>query len=55
MHGPITRRDFLRTATAAAAGYNGYVGIEYEGKVLPEREGIRKSKELLDRCQERLA
>jgi len=30
------------------AGYNGYVGIEYEGHVLPERSRIQKSKELLD-------
>ncbi|MCW3463801.1 sugar phosphate isomerase/epimerase family protein [Chitinophaga nivalis] len=29
------------------AGYTGYIGIEYEGNVLPEEEGIRKTKELL--------
>ena len=30
-------------------GYSGYVGIEYEGDKLGEMEGIRKSKELLER------
>jgi len=33
------------------AGYNGYVGIEYEGRRLGEHEGIRKSKDLLVRLQ----
>ena len=48
--------DFLRMMKIVLdAGYKGYVGIEYEGKALPEREGIRKSKELLDRCAARLA
>lgn len=36
-------------------GYNGYVGIEYEGSRLSEFEGIRKSKELLERMQEKFA
>jgi len=30
-------------------GFNGYVGIEYEGSKLPEEEGIRKTKALLER------
>jgi sugar phosphate isomerase/epimerase len=37
------------------AGYNGYVGIEYEGHGLPEREGIQKSKEMLDRVHAKLS
>jgi len=32
-----------------SAGWSGIVGIEYEGSVLPEEEGIRKTKALLDR------
>jgi sugar phosphate isomerase/epimerase len=30
-------------------GYHGYVGIEYEGRKLPEYEGIKKTKALLER------
>ncbi len=30
-------------------GYNGFVGIEYEGRNLSEHEGIRRSKALLER------
>ncbi|MGD9720977.1 MAG: sugar phosphate isomerase/epimerase family protein [Pirellulales bacterium] len=33
------------------AGYNGYIGIEYEGKRLPEPDGIRATKKLLQRYQ----
>lgn len=32
-----------------SAGFKGYVGIEYEGSALPEKEGIRKTKALLER------
>jgi hydroxypyruvate isomerase len=32
-----------------AAGYKGYIGIEYEGSRLPEEDGIRMTKDLLDR------
>jgi sugar phosphate isomerase/epimerase len=32
-----------------AAGYKGYVGIEYEGEKLSEEEGIRATKALLER------
>ena len=31
-----------------AAGYRGHVGIEYEGKELPEPEGIKATKRLLE-------
>lgn len=34
-----------------AAGYRGYVGIEYEGESLPEDEGVRRTKALLDRVR----
>lgn len=38
-----------------AAGYNGYVGIEYEGNSLPADEGIRATKALLEKVRARLA
>lgn len=37
------------------AGYHGFVGIEYEGKNLSEMDGIRKTKELLERVRTQLA
>ncbi|QDU81473.1 Xylose isomerase-like TIM barrel [Polystyrenella longa] len=37
------------------AGYNGYVGIEYEGANLSEPEGIKATKALLDRVRDELA
>src|SRR5690606_18082894 len=30
-------------------GFKGYIGIEYEGKKLPEVEGIKATKQLLER------
>lgn len=36
------------------AGYHGYVGIEYEGKNLPEPDGIRASLKLLERVRQEL-
>ncbi|MFQ5792192.1 MAG: sugar phosphate isomerase/epimerase family protein [Acidobacteriota bacterium] len=36
------------------AGYRGYVGIEYEGQRLSEREGIRATKDLLERVRDEL-
>ncbi len=42
--------DFARMLDIVrAAGYTGYVGIEYEGTRLPEREGILAAKGLLER------
>lgn len=38
-----------------AAGYSGFVGIEYEGSVHEEYEGIRLTKQLLERLQRELA
>jgi hypothetical protein len=32
------------------AGFKGYIGIEYEGSKLPEDEGIKKTKALLERA-----
>jgi sugar phosphate isomerase/epimerase len=47
--GNETTIDFARTLNIVkAAGYEGYVGIEYEGERLPEREGILAAKALLE-------
>jgi hypothetical protein len=37
------------------AGYRGYVGVEYEGSRLPERQGIQATKDLLVRVRDELA
>ncbi len=37
------------------AGYRGYIGIEYEGKDLPEIEGIRLTQQLLSKYRSELA
>jgi sugar phosphate isomerase/epimerase len=40
-------RRFLRIVSGA--GFHGWIGIEYEGERLDEREGIRRTKALLER------
>jgi len=48
--GNETKIDFEKMmAIVTAAGYRGYVGIEYEGERLAEREGIAACKRLLER------
>ena len=48
--GAETTIDFSRMMDIVkAAGYRGYVGIEYEGERLPERVGILAAKALLER------
>ena len=37
------------------AGYDGYVGIEWEGKVPGEHNGILATKRLLERVREQLS
>ncbi len=45
-----TKIDFPRMmGIVKAAGYSGYVGIEYEGQEMPERDGIKACKTLLER------
>ena len=36
------------------AGYNGYVGIEYEGSKLDEMAGIQATKDLLEKVRDSL-
>jgi L-ribulose-5-phosphate 3-epimerase len=48
--GNETKTDYNRMMKIVLdAGYHGYVGIEYEGDKLPEPEGIRATKKLLER------
>lgn len=48
--------DYARMAKIVLdAGYRGYFGIEYEGKLLSEPDGIRATKRLLESVRERLA
>ncbi len=53
--GNETQIDYLRMLKiVTGAGYHGYLGIEYEGKGLPEMEGIAATKRLLERTRARL-
>lgn len=48
--------DYLRMMKIVlAAGYRGFVGIEYEGNRLSEPEGIIATKKLLERVRDQLA
>lgn len=54
--GQETETDFLRMMKIVkAAGYSGYVGIEYSGKKLDEFAGIRATKKLLEKVRDQLA
>lgn len=50
--GNESQKDYRRLMkTVLDAGYHSWVGIEYEGSRLPEREGIAKTKALLERIR----
>ena len=50
--GNETTKDYRRLMKIVAdAGYRSWVGIEYEGTRLPEREGIRRTLQLLERLR----
>jgi sugar phosphate isomerase/epimerase len=54
--GNETSTDYRRMMRIVLeAGYRGWVGIEYEGRRLDEREGIRRTRDLLLRLQTELA
>ena len=54
--GDEVRTDYRRMlGIVLAAGYRGWVGIEYEGQTLPETEGIRATKKLLERVRAALS
>jgi L-ribulose-5-phosphate 3-epimerase len=54
--GNEVRTDYRRMlGLVVKGGYRGHVGIEYEGKTLPEEEGIRATKRLLERVRAELS
>jgi len=53
--GSETKTDYLKMMKIVlAAGYSGYVGIEYEGSRLDEYAGIRATKALLEKVRTQL-
>lgn len=49
-NGEQPKIDYKRLLTLVkASGFSGYIGIEYEGFTQPEEEGIRKTKQLLEK------
>ena len=53
--GNETSTDYLKMMKIVVnSGYKGYVGIEYEGDRLSEREGIKATKKLLERVRKEL-
>lgn len=49
-NGACIETDYTRMMKIImASGFNGYIGIEYEGEKLSEEEGIRKTKALLEK------
>jgi sugar phosphate isomerase/epimerase len=54
--GEDTKSDYTKLLKIVKdAGYTGYVGIEYEGSVLSEEEGIKATKALLEKVGAKLA
>lgn len=48
--------DFRRMLRMAKdQGFNGYIGVEYEGSKMSEEEGIRATKKLLEKIREELS
>jgi sugar phosphate isomerase/epimerase len=54
-NGEETEKDYRRLMKIVYdAGYRSWVGIEYEGSRLPEREGIAATKRLLERVRQEM-
>jgi sugar phosphate isomerase/epimerase len=54
--GNETKTDYFKMMKIVVdAGYHGWVGIEYEGSKIPEVEGVKKTKALLERVREQLS
>jgi L-ribulose-5-phosphate 3-epimerase len=54
--GNETHTDYRRMMRIVlAAGYHGYVGIEYEGSSVSEADGIKYTKKLLEKVRDELA
>jgi len=55
-HGNETQTDFRKMLKIVVdAGYDGYVGIEFEGGKISEVEGVKKTKKLLERVRAELS
>jgi len=55
-NGDERQTDFERMLRIVLdAGYRGFVGVEYEGSTLGEPDGIRATKNLLERVRDRIA
>lgn len=55
-NGNETSTDFRKMLKLVRnAGYKGYIGIEYEGDSLSEKDGILKTKELLEKIRQELS
>jgi sugar phosphate isomerase/epimerase len=53
--GNETHTDYLKMMKIVlAAGYHGYVGVEYEGGKIEEAAGLKATKKLLERVREQL-
>jgi sugar phosphate isomerase/epimerase len=54
--GNETKTDYRKMMKIVIdAGYHDYVGIEYEGSKIPEIEGVKKTKALLEKVREELS
>ncbi|OUW34719.1 MAG: hypothetical protein CBD39_03170 [Flavobacteriaceae bacterium TMED179] len=54
-NGDETTLDYYRLLSIAKdAGYNGFIGVEYEGNMLSEKEGIIATKKLLEKAAKML-
>ncbi len=54
--GNETKTDYHRMMGIVTGwGYDGFVGIEYEGDKLPEKEGVMATKKLLEKVRDQLS
>ncbi len=55
-NGNETTIDYKRVMQMVKdTGYNGFVGVEYEGRILPEEEGIKATRNLLLKVRQELS
>ena len=55
-NGDETKTDYRRMLKLVLdAGYHGYVGVEYEGKTIPEPDGIKATKLLLEKVRDEMS
>ena len=56
INGDETKTDYRKMLKLVLdAGYHGYVGVEYEGKTIPEPEGIKATKALLEKVRDEMS